>query len=292
MNMWLVGAGYWGQKLRQDLEILGVTAKIIDIKNNQSIDDIDTLDPVMLATPVWEHYHQVCQLLQRGHDVYVEKPMAENYNQTQTIKQYITPQQILMVGHLFIHHPQLALIKKIIDQGNIGKLEHISSRRLNWGIYQTKTDPLLSLAVHDISIVLEFCQQPVHIIQAQGHDYSANVNYDRVTFGGTDGDLTFDVDVSWCWPQRVRETVFIGRQGQIVWNQDTNTVTVTRHAIVNNRAIPDLAPTIYSYDRVLTPLQHELQHWIECIKNRSQPITGIAAAAQVANVVDLVKMLI
>lgn len=292
MNMWLVGAGYWGQKLCQDLALFDINPRIIDIKNKQSIDDIDTLDPVMLATPLWEHHHQVCKLLQRGHDVYVEKPMAQSYNQTQTIEQYINPQQILMVGHLFIHHPQLALIKMIIERGDIGKLEHITSRRLNWGIYQTKTDPLLSLAVHDISIVLEFCQKPVHIIQAQGHDYSANVNYDRVTFSGSEGSLTFDIDVSWCWPQRVRETVFIGSRGQIVWNQDNNTVTVTKHAIVNNRAIQDLEPKIYCYDYTLTPLQHELQHWIDCIKNRRQPITNITAAAKVANVVDLVKVLI
>ena len=37
MTMWLVGAGYWGKKLHHSLSQLGVDAKIIDIKNNQSI---------------------------------------------------------------------------------------------------------------------------------------------------------------------------------------------------------------------------------------------------------------
>lgn len=292
MNMWLVGAGYWGKKLCQDLEKFGINTRIIDIKNQQSIDDIDTLDPVMLATPVWEHHHQVCRLLERGHDVYVEKPMAQSYNQTQTIAQYIKPGQILMVGHLFVHHPQMDLIKQIVLQNTIGSLIHITSRRLNWGIYQTRTDPLLSLAVHDISIILEFIDQKPYIYQAQGHTYTNNVNYDRVIFSGGVGSCDFDVDVSWSWPTRVRETVFIGSQGQIVWDQDANTVTVTKHDIVNDRAVPDSNPTVYEYNYELTPLQTELQHWINCVQTRSEPATGIKAAAQVANVVDLVKVLI
>ena len=52
MNMWLVGAGYWGSKLLTSLKKFDVVATVIDIRNGQTINDIDTLDPVMLATPL------------------------------------------------------------------------------------------------------------------------------------------------------------------------------------------------------------------------------------------------
>ena len=60
MNMWLVGAGYWGSKLLTSLKKFDVDAQVIDIRNGQTIDDINTLDPVMLATPLWQHHEQTC----------------------------------------------------------------------------------------------------------------------------------------------------------------------------------------------------------------------------------------
>ena len=52
MNMWLVGAGYWGSKMLANLQKFGVEPQIIDIKNGQTIDRINDRSPVMLATPL------------------------------------------------------------------------------------------------------------------------------------------------------------------------------------------------------------------------------------------------
>jgi predicted dehydrogenase len=290
--MWLVGAGYWGSKLLQQLNRLGVDAQVIDIKNGQTINDINNTDPVMLATPLWQHYEQTLALLQRGHDVYVEKPLAETHQQVVDISQQIAPGQLLMVGHLFVHHPQMAEIKEIIKQGTIGDVQHITSRRLNWGIYQTKTDPLLSLATHDITIVQEIVGAVMVPQQARAWNYSNNQQPDRVCFSGHCGHVTFDIDVSWHWPVRARQTVVMGTQGQIVWDQDANTITVCKNVIENNRAIADAQVKTIAYHHVLTPLEAELQHWIECTRSRSQPRTAVDDAAAVAAVIDAVKLLL
>jgi predicted dehydrogenase len=287
--MWLVGAGYWGSKLLDDLSTLGVTPKVIDIKNGQSIESITTLDPVMLATPLWEHFEQAKYLLARGHDLYVEKPLAENAPQIAELSGLVKPGQLLMVGHLFVHHPQRAEIKEYIRQGWIGKLKHISSRRLNWGIYQTRTDPLLSLAVHDISIVQQFVTERMTVDSVQTWDYSNNPKKDRYRFNGHAGDISYDIDVSWHWPVRTRETIFMGTQGQIVWNQDTNVIKVLRNKIVKNRAVADEKPISINYGYELSPLTTELKHWVDCVSNRSAPLTNLNQALQVALITDQVR---
>ena len=287
--MWLVGAGYWGSKLLTSLNQFGVDAKVIDIRNGQTIADITDTAPVILATPLWQHHEQTIELLKRGHDVYVEKPMAETAAQVLDIKKHCGTNQIVMVGHIFIHHPQMQEIKNIIKQGTIGKLQHITSRRLNWGIYQTKTDPILSLATHDISIVLELARANANVKTVTKYNYSNNVQPDRVMFSGYAGNISYDIDVSWHWPIRIRETVLIGTKGQIIWNQDSNTVTVVNNRIENNRAIVDTNPTISTYTDVLSPLEHELQHWVSCVQSRSQPVTGIDQAMAVARVIDQVN---
>ena len=106
MKVNLVGAGYWGSKVYNSLKKLDVDAEIIDIKNGQTILDIKNTNPVILATPLWQHYEQTIELLSRGHDVYVEKPMAETEEQLKHIAR-IVDNHILMVGHIFIHHPHV-----------------------------------------------------------------------------------------------------------------------------------------------------------------------------------------
>ena len=292
MNMWLVGAGYWGSKLLTSLKKFDVDAQVIDIRNGQTIDDINTQDPVMLATPLWQHHQQTCELLRRGHDVYVEKPMAETLDQIQDIERSLSPGQLLMVGHIFVHHPQMQEIKEIIASGSIGHLVHVTSRRLNWGIYQTKTDPLLSLGTHDISIVASIVGGTPIATRAQTWNYSNNVQPDRVWFSGTCNTVSFEIDVSWYWPVRTRQTVIICSQGQIVWDQDANTVTVTKNLIQDRRAVVDTEPKPIQYNHALSPLEAELKHWVDCVNHKQQPSTGAAEAKQVAQTIDQVNQLI
>ena len=291
--MWLVGAGYWGSKLLTSLEKFNVSAQVIDIRDGQTIDDITDTGPVMLATPLWQHHEQTCCLLERGHDVYVEKPMAETTKQILDIGSRVQPGQLLMVGHIFAHHPQMSEIKSLIQNNAIGSLVHISGRRLNWGIYQTRTDPLLSLGTHDISIVIELTGDVPQVKNAQAWNYSNNIQPDRVWFSGTvNTDITFDIDVSWHWPVRTRQTVIMGTQGQITWDQDANTVTLTKHVVKDCRAIVDINPVTIAYKHDLTPLEAELRHWVDCLANRQEPSTGLQSAKQVAQVIDSVNRLL
>lgn len=284
--MWLVGAGYWGSKIASTLKKFNVDTSIIDIKNGQSINDINNQDPVILATPLWQHHTQTVELLKRGHDVYIEKPMATTTDEIDNIANVWNKKSLIMVGHIFIHHPQIAQIKDIIASGEIGDVVHISSQRANWGIYQTKTDPVLSLATHDISIVQELAGPIMGVTRVQEYVYTQNTQPDRVMFDGFVHGIRYDIDVTWCSPVRVRRTIIMGDQGQIVWDQDANTITVCKNIIENNRAVKDNNPVVHEYVSSLSPLEAELKHWVDCVQTRKQPTTGINEARSVAQTID------
>ena len=152
MQISLVGAGYWGSKLKKELETIPNvdSVEIIDIKDGKTLKDIK-YDNVILATPAWDHYGQTIELLEQGKNLYVEKPLALTKEECVDIKSKIKDNQTLMVGHIFLYNDRVKKIKQLLPR--VGKIQHIESNRLNWGRYQKKISTLHSLAPHDVSII-------------------------------------------------------------------------------------------------------------------------------------------
>lgn len=284
MKTWLVGSGYWGSKVKTTLESLGHDVNVIDIKNGSTINDIDTMDPVILATPVWEHYDQASVLLKKGHDVYIEKPAAEHAEQVEELLKLVND-QVAMVGHIFVHNPLIDEMKKLIDNGILGKIKFIHSERTNLGIYQTKTSTLLSLAPHDFSIV-EHLAGELNVQDARGYKLSDNVQYDRVTITGNSKDIPWQIDVSWRWPLRRRIVTVAGDLGQAVWDEDKKSVEIHYNSVIDRRLNSTQANEIILNNNDQEPLAVELEHFFECVANRSNPKTDLNSALAVARAID------
>lgn len=290
-HIWLLGHGRWGHCLETVLRKFDLEVKVLDSRYGTGINDIDDLEPVMIATPAVLHQQQCLDLLQRGHDVYVEKPMAQSAKEILDLRTVCRPEQIFMVGHLFWYHPQLEEIQTIIRTGFIGDLRHLDSSRLNWGTYQSDIDPMRSIGVHDASILDAMSEHTPRMTQVQRYWICDNLVPDRIVCSGQAGAMSFRLDVSWAWPQKVRRTVFFGSCGQIIWDQDINQYTITRHHVRHQQALIDPKPEIVTYQSRWDPLQHEIQHWLTCVRTRQPCRTGVNQALAVANIIDQMDLL-
>ena len=127
INISLLGAGYWGEKVAAELKNIKEVGniEIIDIKNGKDIKDIQ-YDNVIIATPALDHYEQSINLLKQRKNLYLEKPLASTEHECLEIKKVIN-NQILMVGHIFLYNDRLKKIKEIIESGKIGKIKYIES---------------------------------------------------------------------------------------------------------------------------------------------------------------------
>jgi predicted dehydrogenase len=287
INVAIIGAGYWGSKI---VEVLVKNpnvdiVQVIDVKNGQTINDIySDISTAIIATPVWDHLHTAVELLERGFDLYIEKPMCETAAEVQLLSKF-TPKQILMVGHIFLYHPALDRVKENLPL--IGTIKHVDSQRLNWGIYQTKTTPLLSLLPHDVSILLDLFTD-ITVTSASQRNFTNNIVPDWVSFNLAMGDVTATVTGSWYWPERVRKLTIIGDQGSIIWDDAANQLHVFEGK-VNERRLSQLDETVYLPDLYITPLEKELNHFIECVVVRKQPKTDVKNALAVAKILDAVQ---
>lgn len=288
VNLAVIGSGYWGSKIVATLERNPNVhmIQVIDAVNGQTINDIQSdIKVAIIATPLWNHFELAVDLIKRGFDVYIEKPMAETAEEVEHIGSCITD-QIVMVGHIFLYHPALDRVKENLSR--IGEIKHVDSQRLNWGIYQTKTTPLLSLLPHDISILHELFNKIV-VINVRQQNFTNNVVPDWISFDAKIGNACATVTGSWYWPERVRKLTIVGTQGSIVWDDVTNQVHVFTGQ-VNGKRLSQLEEEIYIPDLTVTPLELELNHFVECVINRQQPKTDVKNALAVAKILDDVQV--
>lgn len=287
INIAVIGAGYWGSKVVETLKLNSQVniIQVIDVKNGQTINDIySDITTAIIATPVWDHLSTAVDLLERGFDLYIEKPMCETAAEVRLLSKF-APKQILMVGHIFLYHPALDRIKEHLPR--IGKIKHVDSQRLNWGIYQTKTTPLLSLLPHDVSILHELFKD-LEVTGARARNFTNNVVPDWISFDLNMGDVTATVTGSWYWPERVRKLTIVGDKGSIVWNDVLNEVHVFE-GTVNERRLSDLEEEVYIPNLTVTPLELELNHFVECVTTRQQSKTDVTNALAVAKILDAVQ---
>jgi len=285
MQISLVGAGYWGSKLKAELETIpGVYAiEIIDIKDGKNLKDVK-YENVILATPAWDHYEQTLELLEQGKNLYVEKPLALTTGECLDIKSKIKDNQTLMVGHIFLYNDRVRKIKELLPR--LGEIQHIEMNRLNWGRFQKKISTLHSLAPHDVSIIHYWLgTHQFNDIKHSGHKYSEYAQNDRDEFEFTCKNVPVKFNLSWYYPEKIRTTAIVGTNGMLFWDEEAKSITLTTNIWEDGRM--NYEPTVEKFDVVSNPLRNELIEFVECVDNGRVPVSDVDNAIDVAKNLDL-----
>ena len=285
MQISLVGAGYWGSKLKAELETIpGVDEiEIIDIKDGKTLKDIN-FDNVVLATPAWDHYSQTLELLAEGKNLYVEKPLALTTQECLDIKSKIKEGQTLMVGHIFLYNDRVKKLKELLPR--IGKVLHIESNRLNWGRYQKKISTLHSLAPHDVSIIHYLLgYHEFESIVNIGDNFTNNSQNDRDEYSFICNDVSVKFNLSWYYPEKVRTMSITGEKGLLFWNEETQSIKLTTEIWQDDRM--NYAPKVEIFSIDSNPLRNELIEFVDCVSTKRKPYTDVDNAIQVAKNLDL-----
>jgi predicted dehydrogenase len=105
------------------------------------------------------------EALLAGRHVLVEKPITLKSCEAEELVDIAKrKERILMVDHLLEYHPAIRKLKDLVNQGNLGRLLHLTSERLNLGVIRSEENALWSLAPHDISVILYLLgEEPVEV---------------------------------------------------------------------------------------------------------------------------------
>jgi len=326
INVAQIGCGYWGPNLLRNLVankrcnlktiveislerrdyVKALYPSIIVTDNIQQALDDESIDALVIATPVTFHYDQSIKALQSGKNILVEKPMATTIEEVDQIG--ILAEQnnlVAMAGHTFLYNSAVRYVKKLIDGGDLGDIRYIYSQRLNLGRIRSDVDALWNFAPHDVSIIQYWLEdlKPVSISR-RGMDYIQN-GVDDVAFMNIEypNRVIANIHVSWLDPHKVRRITVVGSKKMVVYDDIAeNKVTlydkgVDRIATLGKNMDYDNLPSFhfnYRSGDIISPkidwkepLKVEIEHFIDCIINGTNCLTGVKHAREVINILSV-----
>ena len=313
LNVALVGAGRWGQNLARNFHALGAlhtlcdadeervshyTAHYPDVRVTPLFGDIlsdGTIDAVAIAAPAALHYTLAEEALTAGKHVYVEKPLCLDVKEGERLIALAAERRrILMVGHLLQYHPCVQKLQQLVADGLLGKLQYITSNRLNLGSIRTEENALWSFAPHDVSVILSLCGDtlPQEVRCCGGAYLSKGVADTTMTTMSFDGDVKAHIYVSWLHPFKEQKLVVVGSAGMAVFDDTkpwSEKLLLYRNYVKWSAGTVPIA-TKPSGEPIAVaegePLREECRHFLECCSSETPPRTDGAEGLRVLQVLQ------
>ena len=209
-----------------------------------------------------------------------------------------------MVGHTFLYNPAVRHLKKVMEGDEFGQLRYMYSQRLNLGQVRKDVNVWWNFAPHDISIFLYLMKgMPPKTISARGASY-LQPGIEDVVFAtiAWETGVVAHIHVSWLNPRKSRTMTFVASRKMIIYDD----MSVEKLAIFDKGVDPipmvgermdfDNPHALNFHHRVgdvwlpriepEEPLKVEANHFLDCIENDEQPLTGPQHARDVVAILE------
>jgi len=323
-----VGLGYWGPNLARNLAAVegGELTVLCDndrsrlermgrqipgarqVTEFEAVLDDESVDAVVLATPVETHYPLARQTLEAGKHVLIEKPLARTSAECEDLIRLADARDLrLMVGHVFIYNAAVQRVKEYIDSGELGEIYYAYSQRLNLGQLRSDVNAMWNFAPHDLSILCHWLNAEPSRVMASGHSY-IQPGIEDVVFLNLEfpGEVGAHVHISWLDPLKVRRMTVVGSEKMVVYDDVSADAKIMLYdkgvtkqlndgsgaSLGSYRTFGEFQLLLRAGDVVIPkveftePLKLECQHFVDCIRSGQTPRTDGRQGLQVVRALE------
>ncbi len=323
VNIALVGAGYWGQKLLPNFwaapqarvrmvcdihaENRGeVQRKFPEIATGESFEALiadPELDAVVIATPLATHFSLAKAALAAGKHVWVEKPLALKLEEAHKLVQLArVKKRVLFVDHTFLYDPAVTIIREMIRSGELGDIYHLFLQRLNLGRIKRDSNVWWNSAPHDASIVLYLLSSQPTSVSLHGYHYlQPNLEDLGVAVIEMADNTSAFVYHNWLYPESTAKLTVIGSKKLLVYEGkfEKRSITLYDYQVENSQVgkpLPDDLPTTIP-SKILAarqiegfkeqePLAGAVKDFLESILDDRAPLSNGNFAMQVLAILE------
>jgi predicted dehydrogenase len=310
-----VGLGYWGPNLARNFDRLPEAeltwlcdaseealerwgASFPSARTTSSLDDLlsdDSLDAVVVATPVPTHAELATRVLAARKHCFVEKPLARSEQEAQDVVDCaLAAERVLMVGHLLEYHPGVERLAELVRSGELGELRYIYSNRLNLGKHRPDENALWSLGAHDLSVILLLAGEEPFNWDAMGQSF-VKPGVEDVVFAlmRFHSGLIAHMHLSWLDPHKERRFTVVGSKRMATFDD----MEIERKVTIYDKGFDENYSSYGEYiarsgdifsPRVSNeePLRIECRHFLDCIRDGTEPRSGGESGLRVVRVLE------
>jgi UDP-2-acetamido-3-amino-2,3-dideoxy-glucuronate N-acetyltransferase len=318
LNVAVAGLGYWGKNLVRtfaklpaarltglcDLDAQQVRKFTVEHPGAFGTSDYaellarEDVDAVVLATPPSRHHAMALAALQAGKHLWVEKPLALSVaDGTELVEAARRRDLVLFVDETFLYDPLVREMKRIIDQGGLGEVCHLSFERLGMGRIKRDSNVWWNSAPHDVSILLYLVPRRVREVRLHEHHYVQPGIADMAVCDlELEGGVSAHIYLSWLHPEKTAKVTVIGRERMLSYEGrfEKRGITLYDYAIEATTgqgpaAAPIVPITHFAAQRLEVPAAAEplalaAEHFVESVLAGTEPLTSGARSLRVVEV--------
>jgi predicted dehydrogenase len=297
-----VGVGQWGKNLARNFAELAELAWLCDVddellgelgqrypkaRRTKDLDELladDTVDAVVIATPVPTHYELARRTLEAGKHVFVEKPPAMRGAELEELCDLSEEHGlVLMPGHLLLYHPGVAKLKEIVDSGELGDVLYVYGNRQNLGTFRTNENALWSLGVHDLSVLLYLLEEEPNEVRAHGNAFITGGVEDVVfCYLNFPSGKMAHMHLSWLDPHKIRRITVVGNDRMAVFDDMEPDRKITVYDNWRTRTGDVYSPKVEATE----PLKLECRHFLRLVSGEGDPHKAARDAVSVVRALE------
>jgi UDP-N-acetylglucosamine 3-dehydrogenase len=294
----IIGVGGWGKNHARVLSDFGVLAAVCDLnedraheiaqryntKSYSSIDDMieheKGLDACLICTPTKSHFPVAKKIMQRGMNVFVEKPLSFSSKECEEmIKTSKENEVILTSGYIERFNPVVQDVKRILQRKAYGDLLMMEFHRENrMPLHIKDVGIIYDTSVHDIDTAMLFFDcRPLVVFARSGTKFHSYEDFATIMLGFEDQKVAI-IASNWVTPKKVRRFSAVCTDGIISGDFITQEVVIDEEQAT---IIPRRSPHIQE------PLMLELKSFIDTIEGKiDEPLASAFDAMNVTKVAE------
>ena len=188
-------------------------------------------DAVSIVVPTPLHAEVASEVIGRDIHCLLEKPITHTVAEADELIALAKKHDVVFtVGHIEHYNPLIRKLKKMIDNGRVGKVTSVVCKRVG-GFPKTepKTDVIIDLAVHDIDIISYLLGKQPDSIYSHGSRTHHSKEIDSAEILMDYGDASGFVQANWLTPVKIRTVAVTGSEGYVEGNYITQELEYYKH---------------------------------------------------------------
>jgi len=241
------------------------------------------IDCIIIATPCETHFDLAKKAIENGKHVLLEKPMVKNLKEASNLSKILRKSDsTFMVGHQYLFNDNINYLKSQLQKNAFGKIKLVFADHLYKAPKRNDIGCFWDAGTHQLAI-LHYLLNPGRIIKVTGKsiDFSKNGldDFTAVTLK-FQSNLIANFIVNWNSINKSRKYIIFGDKKTAVFDEMVN----NKIRIFPGESVP-FNPKIITNE----PLKNELNHFLDCVKNKKIPRTDFKNSFEITAWLDKIS---